>query len=199
MKSSLAFAALVALLIVAQDTSKCPEATLETIQTCSDQVHADEGKAPCSGSDWNCICQIQEGLLACHDPCPETTESDAIKFNNENCKGQHGVTNAAGGNPSGTYTLSHITTTGEGSSGATPSPSVPNVSSTAFSTSAAVSSSAASTGPASAASSATSTAPAQSSSPAPNSNTGGAFSGSSSNLGFALVLSGLFLGAVAEI
>lgn len=124
MKSAFILASLIPLLVFAQDSS-CPAATEAIIQTCTDQVIADEGKAPCSSSDWPCICQHQEGLIACHAPCPEIQDFDDIRFNNENCKGQNGVTNAAGGNPQGTYTLSPITTTAEGSNGA--APTAPNV------------------------------------------------------------------------
>ena len=134
-----------ALLVAAQDTSKCPDETYQSIIRCTDQVYADEGKAPCSSSDWEvsttivsssdpapscpiiahltrsrpqhqCICQIQQGLLSCYDPCPEAQEADAIRFNNENCAGQHGVKNKAAGGTM-VYTLSPITTTGLGSGG----------------------------------------------------------------------------------
>lgn len=39
-------------LVTAQDTSKCPDETYQSIIRCTDQVYADEGKAPCSSSDW---------------------------------------------------------------------------------------------------------------------------------------------------
>ncbi|KAI0686593.1 hypothetical protein C8Q76DRAFT_698952 [Earliella scabrosa] len=124
------FAALAAnaLLVAAQS---CPEETYQSIIRCTDQVYADEGKAPCSSSDWECICQVQQGLISCYEPCPEEQDFDAIRFNNENCAGQHGVSNKAGGGTM-TYTLSPITTTGPGSNGATPS--APNSSPTSSDT-----------------------------------------------------------------
>lgn len=136
-----AFVTTSSFLVTAQDTSKCPDETYQSIIRCTDQVYADEGKAPCSSSDWEvsfldtffsgirpperpdpqqCICQIQQGLLSCYDPCPEAQDADAIRFNNENCAGQHGVKNKAAGGTM-VYTLSPITTTGAGSGGTTPS------------------------------------------------------------------------------
>ncbi|KAI0800034.1 hypothetical protein C8Q74DRAFT_387060 [Fomes fomentarius] len=94
-----AFVTTSSILVTAQDTSKCPDETYQSIIRCSDQVYADEGKAPCSSSDWECICQIQQGLLSCYDPCPEAQDADAIRFNNENCAGQHGVKNKAAAGP----------------------------------------------------------------------------------------------------
>ncbi|KAH8830606.1 hypothetical protein DL96DRAFT_1593618 [Flagelloscypha sp. PMI_526] len=177
-------ALLLPLLVVAQDTSTCSQAFQDQIQACLDQVTADEGKAPCSSSDFACICEHQEGLIECHKPCPEIQPADDIRFNNENCKGQHGVTNAAGGNAQATYSLSPITTTGSGSGGSTPSASSPSSATTSAAASAA-----------SSASTSASASSAASSSAKPNTALSANFPGSfPAGL---LVLGGLFLGAIA--
>ncbi|EPQ28684.1 uncharacterized protein PFL1_03987 [Pseudozyma flocculosa PF-1] len=148
----------------------CPQSTQDQIQTCLDTVIADEGKAPCSSSDWPCICNVQQGKVACYTPCPELEDYDDIRFNNENCNGQHGYTNAiaAGGNGGEGYKGSALTTTipqGAGSGGQTPTASAP----ASASSTATASSTSSSAAPSSSSSSGSSSAGPSSSSGSPSS------------------------------
>ncbi|KAN0061713.1 hypothetical protein ACQY0O_005705 [Thecaphora frezii] len=125
------------LTLVAAQT--CPQATKDQIQTCLDTIEADEAKLPqpCSSSDWACICNKQQGLIECYTPCPELQDYDAIRYNQQNCAGQHGVTNAAAGNAANTYSGSPITTTvpAAGGSGGSAPTAYTSTSSTASATS----------------------------------------------------------------
>ncbi|KDN44108.1 hypothetical protein K437DRAFT_257146 [Tilletiaria anomala UBC 951] len=107
----------------------CPQQTADQIVNCLAVIESDEAArpgGPCTSEDWACICNKQQGLIACWAPCYGAQPADQVNYNNANCNGQHGVTNAAANNGVGAqYSGSPITTTAavSGSTGAIPTTS----------------------------------------------------------------------------
>ncbi|PWN54468.1 hypothetical protein IE53DRAFT_376454 [Violaceomyces palustris] len=181
LKVSILTLAIVPLLSLAQ--SSCPQSTLDQIQTCLDTIETDESTrpgGPCTSTDWQCICNKQQGILACYNPCPSQTDADAKNFNDNNCRGQHGVTNQIGGNDAFTYSGSPITTTVAPGQGETSVSGATSTSASPTSTSSTSSSAPTTNIPASTSSSTMSRSSSSASPSASTSNSNGAFSISSS-------------------
>ncbi|KAK0528926.1 hypothetical protein OC834_003879 [Tilletia horrida] len=119
---ALALLSSAACLVRAQDATQpqldpsatCPQQVIDQVITpCVAQVYSEEAARPggaCSSSDWSCICSLQSGLISCYDLCAGTEAADDIRFNRENCNGQHGVRNVQNGGSLG-YTFGTLTTT----------------------------------------------------------------------------------------
>ena len=90
--------------------SNCSAALLEQIDSCLEVVQGDEGLFPCDYDEWPCFCNRQQGIIDCYAPCPYVQSSRDIGWNQDNCQGQHGFANLAGGNVSFTYVGSPVTT-----------------------------------------------------------------------------------------
>ncbi|SJX63874.1 uncharacterized protein SRS1_14558 [Sporisorium reilianum f. sp. reilianum] len=97
---------------VAPYLASCPAELELQITACLDTVARDGAVLPCNPDDWWCNCNNWQGLLSCYQPCPNMQEQLDIDWNQRNCQGQHGFANLYGGNSTGTYLGSNITTTG---------------------------------------------------------------------------------------
>ncbi|KAK0544958.1 hypothetical protein OC845_005334 [Tilletia horrida] len=192
-------AALMASGVQAQDPSQAdPNATCaqtiidQVITPCVAQVYAQEAAlpgGPCSSSDWSCICSLQSGLIGCYSLCPGYEPADDLRFNKENCNGQHGVKNVQN-NGTLSYTFGTLTASLTSFPGATSTGSSPTTTAAPESSAGSSSMSTVTSVP-----SVTSSAPASSSSS--NVNSGAGFRSSSPsliNLGSSLGLAGLGLG-----
>merc|ERR1711939_446243 len=94
--------------------STCPYQIADQIQVCRATVYQDEADlpgGPCNDGDWPCICNVQQGLVACYAPCPGTAPSTDVYYNENNCNGQNGVVNAAASSGGTAYSGSPLTTT----------------------------------------------------------------------------------------
>ncbi|KAE8268920.1 hypothetical protein A4X09_0g3426 [Tilletia walkeri] len=117
---SLALLGAAATLVRAQDepqldpSATCPQQVIDqVIVPCEAQVYKEEAALPggaCSSTDWPCICSLQQGLISCYDLCTGTQPADQIRFNKQECNGQHGVRNIQNGGDLG-YTFGTLTTT----------------------------------------------------------------------------------------
>ncbi|CDR87446.1 uncharacterized protein SPSC_00548 [Sporisorium scitamineum] len=97
---------------VAPYLAYCPAELELQITACLDTVARDGAVLPCNPDDWWCNCNNWQGILSCYQPCPNLQEQLDIDWNQQNCQGQHGFANFYGGNSTGTYLGSNITTTG---------------------------------------------------------------------------------------
>lgn len=103
--------------IVAPYMASCPTELELQITSCLDIVARDGAVLPCNADDWWCNCNNWQGIISCYQPCPNLQDQLDINWNQQNCQGQHGFANQFGGNSSGTYVGSKLSTTG--SNGAT--------------------------------------------------------------------------------
>ncbi|CAD6891502.1 unnamed protein product [Tilletia laevis] len=203
---SLALLGAAATLVRAQDepqldpNATCPQDVIDkVIVPCQAQVYKEEAALPggaCSSSDWSCICSLQQGLISCYDLCTGTQPADQIRFNKQECNGQHGVRNQQNGGSLG-YTFGTLTTTLSGytstsvPASATESAAQPGSATTA-STITTTTSPAASASNTSTSTSITTTAP---SSTGTNAAAYGAQPPSRSSIGAAVSFAGLVVGA----
>ncbi|TKY84692.1 hypothetical protein EX895_006594 [Sporisorium graminicola] len=97
---------------IAPYLASCPAEYELQITACLDTVARDGAVLPCNPDDWWCNCNNWQGILSCYQPCPNMQEQLDIDWNQQNCQGQHGYANLYGGNSTGTYLGSNITTTG---------------------------------------------------------------------------------------
>lgn len=92
--------------------ASCPSELELQISICLDTVARDGAVLPCNPDDWWCNCNNWQGIISCYQPCPDLQEQADIDWNQKNCQGQHGYANLLGGNSTGSYLGSNITTTG---------------------------------------------------------------------------------------
>lgn len=92
--------------------ASCPSELELQIGICLDTVARDGAVLPCNPDDWWCNCNNWQGIISCYQPCPNLQSQLDVDWNQENCQGQHGYANYYGGNLTGTYLGSNITTTG---------------------------------------------------------------------------------------
>ncbi|KAJ1022597.1 hypothetical protein NDA16_003586 [Ustilago loliicola] len=97
---------------VAPYLASCPAELELQISICLDTVARDGAVLPCNPDDWWCNCNNWQGILSCYQPCPNLQDQLDIQWQQQNCQGQHGYKNLFGGNSTGTYLGSNITTTG---------------------------------------------------------------------------------------
>ena len=97
---------------IAPYLASCPAELELQIGICLDTVARDGAILPCNGDDWWCNCNNWQGIISCYQPCPNLQDQLDIDWQQQNCQGQHGYANFYGGNSTGTYLGSNVTTTG---------------------------------------------------------------------------------------